>query len=478
MSQWKLDFKGVHWSDVLMEDYFPTLGFRKLKKLTNYNVDFHVCIQRVNEAGTKKEGYDYISQLEVAQDHFIEFFLNPESYRQFIRAYRNLEVSVRRINERLSCDEMPPIRTIISTLENAGGLHFSTQPNYIEKLEQLFIEECVSLGLSMQEISLLLASRSTSEAQTERIALRRVFESGGEQMVIKEYLNRFGHFRLISENEHLSELPGVKTYTVKGLEEAVSRLKKVEILQIFEQPDEGWTRNREESDSLSKVLVGKSSRILSIVPELGVLRLKSRSAFHATYVLLKRIIKEFVRKEEFDEESVMQLRRNDFEMIFRGNKIQVPIVKRPKLMVQTWCGDRMRVHRDESAQQIVDTLGIPFDRAIEFPLTGYTANPGYAEGRICVVPLGKSPQSCGFRDNDIMVTVQTVPQYLKWMKKSAAIITDEGGLLCHAAILSRELQKPCIVGTLNATECLKTGDVVRVDAFSGTVGTIVRKREH
>ena len=58
------------------------------------------------------------------------------------------------------------------------------------------------------------------------------------------------------------------------------------------------------------------------------------------------------------------------------------------------------------------------------------------------------------------------------MKKAKAVITNEGGLTCHAAILSRELKIPCIIGTKNATKVLKDGDIVEVDAGKGIVKKI------
>jgi pyruvate,water dikinase len=58
------------------------------------------------------------------------------------------------------------------------------------------------------------------------------------------------------------------------------------------------------------------------------------------------------------------------------------------------------------------------------------------------------------------------------MHKAKAIITDEGGITCHAAIVSRELNKPCIIGTRFATQILKDGDLVVVDAEKGIVKII------
>jgi pyruvate, water dikinase len=63
----------------------------------------------------------------------------------------------------------------------------------------------------------------------------------------------------------------------------------------------------------------------------------------------------------------------------------------------------------------------------------------------------------------------TTPDYLPAMYKAGAIVTDEGGVTCHAAIVSREFDIPCIVGTQNATSILKDGDQVTVDAMNGKV---------
>lgn len=63
----------------------------------------------------------------------------------------------------------------------------------------------------------------------------------------------------------------------------------------------------------------------------------------------------------------------------------------------------------------------------------------------------------------------TRPQTIVACKKAAAIITDEGGITCHAAIISREFKIPCIIGTKKATKVLKDGDMVEVDAEKGIV---------
>ena len=68
----------------------------------------------------------------------------------------------------------------------------------------------------------------------------------------------------------------------------------------------------------------------------------------------------------------------------------------------------------------------------------------------------------------------TTPDLMPTIKQAKAIITDEGGLTCHAAIISRELGIPCIIGTKIATKVLKNGDLVEVDAEKGILKILKR----
>lgn len=100
-------------------------------------------------------------------------------------------------------------------------------------------------------------------------------------------------------------------------------------------------------------------------------------------------------------------------------------------------------------------------------LKGTVAYPGQITG---VVRIVRDPRSAGvFRDGDILVTEMTHPEFVPLMKRAGAIVTDAGGILCHAAIVSRELKKPCVIGTQRATRMFKTGDRVYVDADMGVV---------
>lgn len=100
-------------------------------------------------------------------------------------------------------------------------------------------------------------------------------------------------------------------------------------------------------------------------------------------------------------------------------------------------------------------------------LRGQVAYPGIVKGVIRIVNVPS--ELAGFIRGEIMVSRSTNPSLVSAMEKAAAIITDMGGLTCHAAIVAREMKKPCIVGTKIATEILKNGDSVEVDAEQGVI---------
>lgn len=105
------------------------------------------------------------------------------------------------------------------------------------------------------------------------------------------------------------------------------------------------------------------------------------------------------------------------------------------------------------------------DETTEFK--GTVACTGNVKGKVRVIDYPGEIDD--FLDGEILVTYMTTMEFTPIFKKAKGIITDEGGLSSHAAIISREFGLPCVVGTVVATRALKTGDVVELDADNGVV---------
>lgn len=103
-------------------------------------------------------------------------------------------------------------------------------------------------------------------------------------------------------------------------------------------------------------------------------------------------------------------------------------------------------------------------------IKGIPASPGKVIGEVLVILSVEDFSK--FEAGKILVTRSTNPEWTPLLAISKAAVTDLGGALCHAAIVSREYGIPAVVGTRNATEVLKDGDLIEVDSEKGVVRKI------
>lgn len=108
-------------------------------------------------------------------------------------------------------------------------------------------------------------------------------------------------------------------------------------------------------------------------------------------------------------------------------------------------------------------------------INGRVANKGFVRAKAWVISPSVANQlekASQMKKGFVLVAAMTRPQFIDAISKSSAIITDEGGITCHAAIISREFNKPCIIGTHNATKIIKDNDLLEVDADNGIIKII------
>lgn len=110
-------------------------------------------------------------------------------------------------------------------------------------------------------------------------------------------------------------------------------------------------------------------------------------------------------------------------------------------------------------------------------LKGVGASPGIGTGRVKILKSFQEISKIG--QGDVLVAKMTSPDFVPAMKKASAILTDQGGLTSHAAIVSRELGIPCVVGSKNATQVLQEGSLISINGSTGEVfwGTLSKKIE-
>ncbi|MBI4262169.1 hypothetical protein HY624_01440 [Candidatus Uhrbacteria bacterium] len=140
-------------------------------------------------------------------------------------------------------------------------------------------------------------------------------------------------------------------------------------------------------------------------------------------------------------------------------------------IITTSGNDRNMTVHDKNIRRYLSIINaVDHAAAKSIAITGLIAQTGKARGIVRILKTYHDIKK--FKQGEILVANTTHPNYLPAMQKAAAFVTNEGGIVSHASIVARELKKPCIVGTKNATDILKDGDVVEVDAERGIIKKI------
>lgn len=191
----------------------------------------------------------------------------------------------------------------------------------------------------------------------------------------------------------------------------------------------------------------------------------------ATYLNIhmgEQILNEMARRRDYNPESMKFMVALEVEGMFReGKPNQAELDERmANCAMVVWDGG----YQILTGQDVEELHGLMFPAGKEDEvgdIRGLTASLGRVKGRVRII--GSVQEVDKVESGDILVAVMTRPDYIVGIKKAAAIVTDEGGVTCHAAIISRELGLPCIIGTKIATQVLKDGDMVEVNANHGVV---------
>ena len=186
------------------------------------------------------------------------------------------------------------------------------------------------------------------------------------------------------------------------------------------------------------------------------------------------------KKQKLTDEEIKQLAEfgvkieehyhfpQDVEWAIEGNPSRVGGAEAGRIyFVQSRPITTIKEKSEEKKEESSETSGGQEESKAEILLKGIAASLGLASGAVKVI---HSPNQIDeIKEKDVLVTEMTSPDYVPAMKRAVAIVTDTGGQTSHAAIVSRELGIPCVVGTGTATHVLSNGQVVSVDGAKGLV---------
>jgi len=190
-------------------------------------------------------------------------------------------------------------------------------------------------------------------------------------------------------------------------------------------------------------------------------------AIHYGSILLEEVAK----RTSFTLHQLKYMTQYEVSRIFESPPKKSEINHRLKFCAAYWCQTGkyagVELITGRQAEEYKTQVLTPKDNRDVTELRGLCASSGKVMGKVRVI--NSATEAHKVKRGEILVAVMTRPDYVVGMKRAAAIVTNEGGVTSHAAIVSRELGIPCVIGTRVATEVLKDGQIVEVLADQGLV---------
>jgi len=264
-------------------------------------------------------------------------------------------------------------------------------------------------------------------------------------------------------------------YGVPTIDEAINIFKKnleeTSIEKIQKEVDDQKIKTKENNTKINefkKTLTGESLNLFEYIQMSMELRDRRKETTQKTITLIVDALTILAEQHSLSYHDISFVTREELKKLKDPSFIK-EINKRKEtgviLLVRNEGLESEATIYDEIKNKVTQVMikGVG-------ELRGVTAQPGRVTG-VAKVILNEKDFAL-FNEGDVLVTSMTRPEFIPIMKKASAVITDEGGVTCHAAIISRELGIPCIIGTRSATILIKTGDFLEVDADSGVIKVI------
>ncbi len=224
---------------------------------------------------------------------------------------------------------------------------------------------------------------------------------------------------------------------------------------------------------LIKLLSVKEKKIAKVAAETN--RLKDYYKYSTNKVLFmgEELFTAIANKINEPIDFIKNLTPEEIVSLIEGKKIDKDLInnRNRNSVIITNIG-RYNEYFGSVAEHIEDKY-LKIEKETNRELRGRIACRGKATGKICIIR--GSNEFNKLKGGEILVVFNTSPDYVKILHNVSAIIAEEGGITAHVSIISRELGIPCIVGIKRATELLKDGDLVEVDANSGVIKVIKNK---
>ena len=283
---------------------------------------------------------------------------------------------------------------------------------------------------------------------------------------LKEHQDKYGFLNIYNQDEKQDSVESYKTRLHALLETDVKQ--KLENFQ-----EEFENREKEFEDTVKRLNIsGHLLELVKVLREYVYLRSYRLEMLNKSNLLIQPLLERIGKKFGLSLKEVCALTAEEIIEGLEKNNITTSkeIKSRVKGYIYLQQGKKYQIFTNDLDKIREREFGKEKDYSKITKFKGTIGFQGKIVGKVRVIQRKEDIHK--LKQGEVLVTSMTTPDHVMAMEKSAAIVTDEGGMLCHAAIVSREMEIPCVIGTEIATKVLKTGDTVEVDATKGTITLI------
>lgn len=440
--------------------------------------------QRIAYAGFSKNRADWYHSLEelayttskivheskerpnISQQMVVDFFPWQEAFYAACTTLDGKDISTLNDTELLETyNELARIYTNkLNSSPLIDGFALSTDTKIASDIKN-FLESRGEGEKFVEYFSILTAPTFLSFLRQEEVSLLRIAKDvltdpGAEDLLLKKHQKEYFWIWNNYVKDHMESLSSFR--------ERIDAYKKIQIDERMNEIQSLAKDHKKQKVELIHALGLPSDivTLLAITDDFNAWQdERKKGTFWATHYF-SILLEEFSKRTDYSLDQLKYAFPPEMPDILAQNIDAMVLDARIEYCMIVWTLDSYDVTTDAALIKRLERIGIG-EMSTTHEVKGFTASRGKVIGKVKI--LVSVEEIHKVEEGDILIAVMTRPDYLPAMQKACAFVTDEGGITCHAAIVAREMKKPCIIGTKVATRTFKDGDTVEVDAEKGIV---------
>ncbi|PIN77283.1 hypothetical protein COV16_07005 [Candidatus Woesearchaeota archaeon CG10_big_fil_rev_8_21_14_0_10_34_8] len=456
-----------------------------MSNIFNVKLDSHLVFWKDNQS------HAYFSEESIKRwKEEGKNFLDKEYIKRFLKETKKLRNEFHSIINQLNIDlsklDDASINNLLSKWYNATkniqGVYLATQPegtHYLTEELKKKLKEITNKNNVEEEIKILVSSPELDIIQQEYIDWYNLINK--KNTIEKDFTTHAKNYASFFFNSYRWD--DIISYLSKRLKNFDKNIIKQDVLHLYNEKQKTLRIKKE----LLLDMPNEIEQYSKTLEEIGQERLKMKNCWSGAELLALDLFKEIAKRKNVELENIFTGYTIDdlHDLVTKNKFVEEDEIKRrmSHVIFHVNNGEHEFKTGTEAENKIKEIFGIT-NHEKELQVKGMIANSGLITGRAKVVLVEDikafSEALDNFEQEDILITTMTSPNMIPLIKKAAGIVTNEGGICSHAAVISREItkprRKPCIVGTKDATRVFKTGDYVLINGETGEVQKITREK--